>query len=383
MSEINEVYDAQKNDKRHIFINVRNSFWVAVAILAILLILSVVVLSVRIVQYAYSDDREVLLDSNIHKNKLDIFDVVYKNAYGEITVSGLDDDKVVAPGTKTEYTIRIRNIDNIAIDYELLFGIELLSEYKLPIQVRVLAPDGSYILGSEKSWAELDELSNLHHRNTLVSGDAVEYVFQWKWPYESGDDRYDTFLGNMGHDIEIKVFFTVDASANLDIGANGGLVASGWAKNIVIMIFAILLIIAIILLIISIINRKINSTPPPAPAPLAEEDTDTEVPAVEIKAEPIVPTIPEKPNVKKEGFYGKMAYINIDVLNENFEHGDVITLSTLKKKGLLPADTRQMKILARNGYKLDKAFIVETQGISSEARKLITAAGGIIVITKG
>ena len=78
-----------------------------------------------------------------------------------------------------------------------------------------------------------------------------------------------------------------------------------------------------------------------------------------------------------------MAYINIDTLVEHFEDGDTVSLAILKRKGLLPVNTKQMKVLARNGALLDKALIVETQGISAEARRMIVSAGGRVVITKG
>jgi ribosomal protein L15 len=55
----------------------------------------------------------------------------------------------------------------------------------------------------------------------------------------------------------------------------------------------------------------------------------------------------------------------------------------LKEKGLINPKTKQMKILARNAAMLEKSFIVETQGISAEARKYIVSAGGIVIITKG
>ena len=361
--------------RKLLFMKVRKCFWIAIAILAILLLLSIIILTARIIDYAASAEREVSLNSDIHKDKLDIFDIKYENESGEITVHGIDYDKVVAPGTDVEYTIRVRNTDRIAIDYELLPAIEFLSEHKLPILVRVLDHNDDYIVGSAKEWADITELNGAVHRHTLMSGECVEYTFQWMWPYEQGDDAYDTFLGSVSEDVGLKVTFTVNAAANLDIGANGGLIPSGWAKNIAIFIAALIILIAIILLIISILTRNIQTTPEPT---VVEVIKTVEVPV----AAPVVVPAP-MPEPKREGFNGKMAYVNIDVINENFDAGEVVTLSALKKKGLLPANTKQMKILARNGFKLDKALIVETQGISTEARRIIVEAGGMVFITKG
>ena len=85
-------------------------------------------LSFRLHEYVKIDDRVVALKSNMDA-KLDIFSVSYANAEGVITVEGLDGDKVVAPGTDVDYTIRLKNQDSIAIDYMLMPSSEFLSEH--------------------------------------------------------------------------------------------------------------------------------------------------------------------------------------------------------------------------------------------------------------
>ena len=363
----NEI-DKDKEARKKLFMRVRKCFWVAIAILIILLILSIIVLAARMSDYFASSQREVSLNSAIHKNDLDIFDIRYKNNDGEITVEGFDGQKVVAPGTDVEYTIRVRNTDKVAIDYELLPSVEFFTEHKLPLYVRILDHNDDYILGSAKEWVEISEINGTVHRNTLLKGECVEYTFQWKWPYEQGNDEFDTLLGNLNN-AGLKVSFTVNAAANLDVNLNGGVLPSLLTSGTLgIFIFALLLLIAIILLIISIINRKMKKEKPaPEPVIIPEPEPD-----------PVI-----IPDPKKEGFYGKMAYINLDILNDHFESGDVITLSILKKKGLIHPKAKQMKVLARNGYELDKAFIIETQGVSAEARRKVKEAGGVIIITKG
>ena len=78
-----------------------------------------------------------------------------------------------------------------------------------------------------------------------------------------------------------------------------------------------------------------------------------------------------------------MEFINLDTIAATFAPGERVTLAALKARGMIPADAKQMKILARNGETLSKPLIVETQGISSRARHLITSAGGRVIITKG
>lgn len=246
-------------------------FWTALAILCILLVLSIIVLTARIIDYSAAANREVSLNSNIHKDKLDIFNIQYDNETGDVSVHGMNQNRVVAPGTDVEYTIRIRNTDKIAIDYELVPTVEFLSEYALPIYVRVLDYNDEYIVGSAQEWASVSELNGASHYHTLLSGECVEYTFQWMWPFEQGNDEYDTFLGSTEVEVGIKISFTINAAANLDIGANGGLVRSGWIWNLLILLFALALLVAIILLLISTLKKKKeNEEMPDAEADPAE-----------------------------------------------------------------------------------------------------------------
>ena len=140
------------------------------------------------------------------------------------------------------------------------------------------------------------------------------------------------------------------------------------------------MLIAIILFIISLIHKKSKEPEPVvvyAPAP-----TPAPTPAPEPVPVPVVaPTA--APKKKQKGFVGKMAYVNIDTLVDIFNNGDRITLKILKEKGLVDEKATQVKILARNDMVLNKAFHIETQGISAQARQKVIAAGGSIKIIDG
>lgn len=388
----NEIKDTEK--KRHEWLaRVGHTFWVAIVILILLLIFSIIVLSIRISNYSKADEREISLKSNMDA-ELDIFSVIYQNSSGEITVEGADGQKVIAPGTDVEYTVRVRNVDKVAIDYQLVPHAEFLSEHEIPIVIRLINNNEEYLVGDAKSWAEIEELNGVVDRHTLASGETAEYVFKWKWPFESGDDAYDTFLGNITEDeaVGVLVTFTIRAEANLDLDVNGGLWGTSLGRTILILIFAILLLIAIILLLISLLKRRAEKEPKPDPDP---DPVPVIIPVPEPEPAPapiVVPVFvprpkpipkPEPKPKKKEGFVGKMEYINLDVLQEHFESGERITLAILKEKGLIDPRTKQMKVLARNGFKLDKVFIIETQGISFAAAQTVQEAGGRIIITKG
>ena len=354
------------------------TFWTAFAILVILFIISTVVLSIRLYDYIKVDDREVLLKSTMDES-LDVFAIEYENESGEITVKGAEGQKVIAPGTDIEYTLRIRNKDNVALDYSFTPVLEHTSEHKLPIVVRLLSPNDDYLIGNETTWVKIDELGDKEFSGTILKDESLEYVFQWKWPYESGDDAYDSFLGSNAEsgDVGLDVSFTVHAEANTSAVANGGIFASPAGRFIVILIIAILLAIAITLLLIYII-KKYREKPVEVPVPVVEEPV-VEEPVVE---EPAPAPAPAPAPVKKPGFYGKMAFVNIDTLEALFNDGDRITIGILKEKGVIPADAKQMKLLARDADKLTKAFIIETQGVSQNAAIAIRLAGGSVIIAE-
>lgn len=205
----------------------KTPFGAAVTLLSILTVTSTVMLSVRLYDFVHVDDKEIGLHSGLEAS-LDLFAVQYENESGEITVEGTDGQQVVAPGTSVEYTLRLRNKDTTALDYQLSSGMKFLSEYELPLKVRLIDPDEQYILGSPTSWVPITELNHVTRTDTLIAGETAEYVFQWKWDYE-GDDLYDTFLGNAASEkpIEVEVSMSVYAAANTDIGLNGGFMKSG------------------------------------------------------------------------------------------------------------------------------------------------------------
>ena len=358
-----------------LFLKVRKCFWVAIALIAILLLASIVILSIQIVEYAQADNRAVALKTNM-SDAIDVFSIHYENEQGDITVKGSNGEKVIAPGTDVSYTIRVRNADRFAIDYYLEPRLEFSSEYKIPLLVRIIDPDDNYILGSATEWATLEELNQVSHKGTLEKSESAEYVFQWMWPYEGEDDLFDTALGGSDVDIGLSVSFELGAVANTEINANGGLVPSGMAKNIGLLLAAIILAVVCVLLILSVIKRD-KPVPVPVPEPVV-------IPEPEPEPEPIVHTPPViLPVPAREAFSGKLAYINIDTLIEHFASGSTITLAILKQKGLIPKDAKRMKVLARNGCDLRKAYTVETQGISAKAEQIIIRAGGSVIITEG
>lgn len=261
MAEITETKETKNQG------NKAASFWTAIVILVLLLLFSSVVLSTQIYQFATIEDRVLSLKSNAEAY-FNIFSLEYHNASGEVTVIGADGEKVIAPGTDVEYTVRLRNTDKVALNYEVMPKATFHSDYSIPVLVRVLGPNDTYLAGDAKTWITLEELNGASAKATLAKGESVEYVFQWKWPYESGNDDYDAFLGNKVHDetIGVTIAFEAYAAANTTLEDNDGIFGKVYGNTTFILIFVLLLLAAIILLFVYKFSKKKQEEP--------EADTD-------------------------------------------------------------------------------------------------------------
>ena len=85
-------------------------------VVIVLLILSIVLLSIRLADYAQASEREVSLQNN-SDSQIHLFSMHYENENGEVIIQSDQGDKVVAPGVGSTYTIRLRNTDEYALDY--------------------------------------------------------------------------------------------------------------------------------------------------------------------------------------------------------------------------------------------------------------------------
>ena len=367
---------AENPEKEKALAKVTKLFWVALGILIFLLVLSIVILSTRMYKYAKLEEegRVIKIESNSVEN-FELFSAEYKDDSGQIIVQSGNGDPVIAPGTSTEYTIRIKNKDNVAINYTFEPKVEYKGAESLPIEVRLINPNDEYIIGSAKEWGTFADFENLNYTSTLVKGGIDYYELQWRWLYERGEDEEDTALGNAPEgSVGISVSMNLHAEANNSPDFNNAMLGVGLDDMIWWLVFLILLLIAIILFILSLVHRKDDDEEPrivyiPAPA-----SAPVPVPVV-------VPT--STPKKKNKGFVGKMAYVNIDTLVDIFNNGDTISLKILKEKGLVDEKATQVKILARNDMELHKAFYIETQGISGQARHKVIAAGGTVKIIEG
>jgi large subunit ribosomal protein L15 len=90
------------------------------------------------------------------------------------------------------------------------------------------------------------------------------------------------------------------------------------------------------------------------------------------------------PHMKKsmpfEPFRTHTQPVNLQDLEERFVAGDVVTLETLKGKGLATRKEIPVKVLAKG--EISKALTVHAHGFSGAARQAIEAAGGTCTVVE-
>lgn len=247
-------YAYRGNDRRQM---TSAGFWSLLCTLIVLLLISIALLSSSLREYIKVYNRSVDLYSSMDET-FTIFAVEYKNASGEVTIKGQDGEKVVAPGTESEYTLNLRNSDDIVLDYSFTPSLKCSSGDKLPILIRILDSNRNYVLGDETTWISLDQIGDSECKGTLMPNETTEYVFQWQWPFESGDDSHDTFLGSSSaeNDVSVDLSFSLRAEANLTVAEDGRFVGSFTGKPIMLFLSMLLVAIAIVILLTYTIRKR-------------------------------------------------------------------------------------------------------------------------------
>lgn len=187
-------------------------------IFIILFLLTTIVLGSRLYDLATRDQYTVDLAVDAPEGSIELFRVQYENELGEITVQGSNGVDVVAPGTTVSYDLRLRNKDDVIIDFLMTPTVEFLTDDPVPVEFRIVDDHGNYVLGSDSQWGGADAMNTLQHKGSIHPGEVYTYHVSWQWVFEVSEeqDAYDTYLGNQNGEIlpGIKVGVTTDASAN-------------------------------------------------------------------------------------------------------------------------------------------------------------------------
>ena len=198
----------------------RRGTWLLILLLIILILflLSTIVLGSRLYEMAKRDQYTVDLGMGEPEGVIELFRIEYSNAQGEITVQGANADNVVAPGTSVNYDIRLRNNDEVVIDFLMTPTVDFLTADEVPVEFKIIDDYGNYILGSDTHWVGAAEMNALAHKGSIHPGEVFTYHVSWQWVFEvSGEqDAYDTYLGNQDGEIlpGVAVGIETQASAN-------------------------------------------------------------------------------------------------------------------------------------------------------------------------
>ena len=192
--------------------------WVLLAILIFFFVLTTIILGSRLYDLATRDQYTVDLGMGEPDGSIELFRIEYENESGEITVQGVNGQNVVAPGTAVNYDIRLRNNDEVVIDFVMLPTVEFLNGDSVPVEFRIKDTYGNYILGDDSTWVSSDNMNALEHRGSIHPGEVFTYHVSWRWIFEVSDeqDAYDTYLGSQRGEVlpGVAVGIVTESAAN-------------------------------------------------------------------------------------------------------------------------------------------------------------------------
>ena len=112
----------------------------------------------------------------------------------------------------------------IYLGFVLKSGGEKMDLTNFPISVRLTNTSGDYLIGDKNTYVPVERAILSTHADLLGAYSYETYELEIYWPYESGNDSYDTFLGNLSAEKEVWVTMELDfyAFESLDATAQGG-----------------------------------------------------------------------------------------------------------------------------------------------------------------
>lgn len=261
-----------------------NKWYIIIVLLIILIflfILSLLILVIRIgnflpngtdiffiepkeAEFIVEDDKTIWSD----ETSIEIFAISKINGEGKMTVLSGTGDNIIAPGMEGNYKFILKNMGNIAIDYSCNIVASLkgknitIDEKNIPFKIRLKDYQNNYIIGNDNNGDTIGELKKYVDSKTIGKNCYVYYELEWCWPYESGNDEFDTLLGNMSSESQID--FVIDISFKAvqseKLNASGGIKFNNkdprTGGNIVPIPYIVLNLLILIILIILIILKK-------------------------------------------------------------------------------------------------------------------------------
>ncbi len=171
------------------------------------------------------------------ETEIELFHAVYENGDAAVTVAGENGEKVFAPGTDHSYTFQLINSSDSSVRYHMeasAWFSDGIQEGEIPIRVRMKDYTGRYLLGNEQSFEPFEKMNEISEEAALSADRYTAYTLDWQWPFESGQDELDTFLGNLAVDQELRLKVKLRIVAEQDTGSDavGGIPKTGDTSRI-------------------------------------------------------------------------------------------------------------------------------------------------------
>ncbi len=209
--------------------------WPLASLLFVLVMISTILLCEHNLLFTYAKPPDKEIDFQVSDSQkvwdtqtnIELFRVSYENDDRVITAAAGNGQKIIAPGTEQEYIFQLSNIGNVSADYQFTAKAVLsggLEDYEVPLKVRLSDHTKRYLVGSNNTWADLTQLNTVAENGTLGANHYAAYTLEWQWPFESGNDTFDTMLGNLAtdQDLTLTIILQVTAEQNPDPNATGG-----------------------------------------------------------------------------------------------------------------------------------------------------------------
>ena len=192
------------------------------------------------------------------ETEVEIFKVAYENGEGIVTAKSFNGEKIVAPGTENSYTFKLKNNGTEGLTYTLNVDAYITpGDEMIPIEARLSRYDEKWIVGGPDEWVGVPVLDTASDEASLSPGRYAYYTLDWRWPFESGNDEYDTYLGNLAEEEDITITIVISTTAVMDPEGEGdeGLVPPDTGDNSILSLWISLAVGAAVFLIIILVYK--------------------------------------------------------------------------------------------------------------------------------
>lgn len=193
---------------------------------------------------------------------VEIFRLSYANDESRITVGIPDggDEKLIAPGTSNRYDFTLANTGDVPLEYHLDMEAWITgTELSIPVKARVWDYENNYLAGSPDENVPVMQLNDVSQDAVLGTGRYAAYTLEWEWPFEQGDDAFDTMLGNLAVDQELALHIRINTTASYNddpASEDIGILPPQMGDSFDLRLYCAVLIPTILILILSVSLRE-------------------------------------------------------------------------------------------------------------------------------